>query len=160
MTTLAGGMRVRGVLFVLLWTMIVTGTGSGASDTARTGETPLNASVHDLVERPDDYDGRLVLVTGYVGRVGWERGRRGSEYVELRLDEAGTAAGAAEASVMVISWPGFPVKQCEHVLVQGVFHRSGNQAGRPYELFIEADAVLRDAPADPGRVPSACDKEI
>ncbi len=160
MTTLASGMPFRGLVFVLLWTVLVTGTGSAASDSARTGETPLNASVHDLVERPDDYDGRLVLVTGYVGRLAWERGRRGSEYVELRLDEAGTTAGAAEASVTVISWPGFAAKQCEHVLVQGTFHRSGNQAGRPYELFIEADAVLRDDPGTVGRVPSACDEKL
>jgi hypothetical protein len=160
MTALASGIQFRGLVFVLLWTVIVTGTGSAAPDSARTGETPLNASIHDLVERPDDYEGRLVLVTGYVGRVAWERGRRGSEYVELRLDEAGTASGATEASVTVVAWPAVAIKKCEYVLVQGVFHRSGNQAGRPYELFIEADAVLRDDPADPGRVPSACDKEI
>jgi hypothetical protein len=136
------------------------GEGSGVSDSALAGEAPRNAAVHDLVEHPEDFDGRLVLVTGYVGRVAWERGRRGSEYVELRLDEAGDAAGANEASVTVVSWPGSAIKQCQHVLVQGVFHRVGKQAGRPYELFIEADAVLRDDPAEPGRLPSACDKEI
>ncbi|MFZ5874894.1 MAG: hypothetical protein ACOYXU_00665 [Nitrospirota bacterium] len=113
-----------------------------------------------MVERPDEYDGRLVLVTGYVGRVAFERGRRGSEYVELRLDEAGTAVGASDASVTVISWPVSIFKACQHVLVQGIFHRTGKQAGRPYELFIEADAVLHDVPADTGRVPSVCDKEV
>jgi hypothetical protein len=151
--------RVRSVALVLLAPVVWTGMGWGGAHAARAGEAPLNAAVHDLVERPDDYDGRLVLVTGYVGRVAWERGRRGSEYVELRLDEAG-AAGGSEASVTVISWPGSIFKTCQHVLVQGIFHRTGKQAGRSYELFIEADAVLHDDAAEAGRVPSACDKEV
>jgi hypothetical protein len=160
MTLLANRSSIGTALLVFLLPVVWAGAVSGVLDFAQAGDAPLNAAVHDLVDHPDDFDGRLVLVTGYVGRVAWERGRRGSEYVEIRLDEAGIDVGSGEASVTVISWPGSAVKKCEHVLVQGVFHRAGKQAGRPYEFFIEADAVLRDAPTDAGRVPIACDKEI
>lgn len=134
--------------------------GWDAPAAAWAGEAPLNAAVRDLVEHPDQYDGRLVVVTGYIGHVAWERGRRGSEYVELRLDDAATEAGATEASVTVISWPGSALRKCQHVLVQGVFHRTGKQAGRPYEFFIDADSVLRDDPAESGRVPSECEEKL
>lgn len=127
---------------------------------ASAGEAPLNVAIHDLVEHPDQYDGRLVLVTGYVGHIAWERGRRGSEYVELRLDEAGTEAGATEASVTVIAWPVPIVRECQQVLVQGIYHRTGKQAGRPYEFFIDADAVLREVPDGSGHVPRACEKKL
>ncbi len=142
---------------VLAWRLAA---GYDVPAAAWAGEAPLNAAVRDLVEHPDQYDGRLVVVTGYIGHVAWERGRRGSEYVEIRLDEAATEAGVTEASVTVISWPGSAVRKCQHVLVQGVFHRTGKQAGRPYEFFIDADAVLRDDPGDAGRVPSACDEKL
>ncbi len=160
MTTPSGRSGMQGAVLAF-WGMVVwTATGLGAFDAAQAGEAPLNAAIHDLLERPDQYDGRLVVVRGYVSHVAWERGRRGSEYVELRLDEAGAASGASEASVTVISWPGSAVKKCQQVLVQGVFHRIGKQAGRPYEFFIDADAVLRDDPAETGRVPSACDENL
>ncbi|MFZ5862515.1 MAG: hypothetical protein ACOYXR_06745 [Nitrospirota bacterium] len=160
MTTPDTRWGVLGAVLAVFWALVWTAPGVGAFDTAHAGEAPLNAAIHDLVEHPDQYDGRLVLVTGYVGHIAWERGRRGSEYVELRLDEAGTEAGATETSVTVIAWLAPTVRECQQVLVQGTYHRTGKQAGRPYEFFIDADAVLRDVPDGSGRVPRACEKKL
>jgi hypothetical protein len=135
-------------------------TGCAAPATAWAGESPLNVAIHDLMEHPDQYDGRLVLVRGYVGHVAWERGRRGSEYVVLTVEEAGTKGPASVSTVTVIALTGPKIRPCQQVLVQGVYHREGKQAGRPYELFIDADAVIPDVPPASSLVPSDCEEKI
>jgi hypothetical protein len=150
----------HGAALALLWATVWTAAGLGAFEPARAAEAPLNVGIHDLLDHSDQYDGRLVVVTGYVGRVAWERGRRGSEYVELVLEEAGSGAPPHVATVTVVALTPPRVRACQHVLIQGVYHREGKQAGRPYEFFIDADAVIPDIPPESSRVPSDCEEKL
>lgn len=150
----------HGAALALLWATVWTATGLGAFELALAAEAPLNVRIHDLLDHSDQYDGRLVVVTGYVGHVAWERGRRGSEYVELVLEEAGSGVPPKAATVTVVALTPPKVRACQHVLVQGVYHREGKQAGRPYEFFIDADAVIPDIPPESSRVPIDCEEKL
>lgn len=106
-------------------------------------ELPMPATVRDLVSEPTRFDGHRVLVTGVIRSIEVERGRRGSEYFVLVLEEQVAAPGESSASVTVIidTIPG--IRKGQRAMIQGVFHREGNQRGRPYEYFIEAEPILR-----------------
>lgn len=107
-------------------------------------ELPLLVAVHDLVEDPAQYDGRRVVVTGLVRSIEFQRGRRGSEYILLVLEDETNPPSKGSATIQVIS-PIFPkVGKGQTALVQGVYHREGKQGGRPYEFFIDAEVVLRE----------------
>jgi hypothetical protein len=160
MMTVVDGWGRRGAVLTLFSAVVWTAAVLGAVHAARAGDAPLNAAVRDLVEQPDQYDGRLVVVTGYVGHVAWERGRRGSEYVELTLEEAGSGAPPTVSTVTVVALTPPKVRVCQHVVIQGVYHREGKQAGRPYEFFIDADAVIPDIPPESSRVPSDCEEKL
>jgi hypothetical protein len=123
-------------------------------------EVPANVAIHDLLESPDQYDGRRVVVTGFISSIAFEQGRRGSEYAVIKLEEAATSDPSTAYAVTVISLTMPKVGQCQHALVQGVYHRAGKQAGRPYEFFIDAEAVLLNDRTDSGRVPSECDEKL
>ena len=107
-------------------------------------ELPLPASIHDLVDDPDHYDGHRVFVTGLVHSIQLERGRRGSEYFVLILEEQAASPDGATLSVVAISETVPKVKEGHRAMVQGVYHREGKSGGRPYQFFIEADAILRE----------------
>jgi hypothetical protein len=123
-------------------------------------ELPLPAAIRDLINEPDQYDGRRVFVSGFVRSIEFERGRRGSEYAILVLEETVPSVPPAVYAVRVISLTFPTVRTCQHALVQGTYHRQGKQAGRPYEFFIDAEAVLRDDPVHSGRVPSGCEEKL
>lgn len=123
-------------------------------------EVPANVAIHDLLEDPDQYDGRRVVVTGFISSIEFERGRRGSEYAILVLEETRAGVPATVYAVKVVSLTMPRVGPCQYALVQGTYHRQGKQAGRPYEFFIDAEAVLQDEPADGGRVPRACEERL
>jgi hypothetical protein len=76
-----------------------------------------------------------------------QQGRRGSEYVELTLQERGTARSTDPPVVTVVSLTIPRLRVGEAALVRGVYHREGKQAGRPYEFFIDADEIRRDSAA-------------
>jgi hypothetical protein len=106
-------------------------------------ELPMLVSVTELTADPDQYDGHRIVVTGYVRSMEIQRGRRGSEYIMLVLEEkASNTSSAPSVSVVSLTLP--PVREGGHALVQGVYHREGRQAGRTFEHFIDAEMVLRE----------------
>jgi hypothetical protein len=144
---------MKGLAFrIFLVGIVVSPMGSSLALSAeRSREAPMNVAIHDLLETPDRYDGRRVLVTGFISSI---------EYAILTLEE--TAAGVTPAvyAVKVISLTFPRVSKCQHAVVQGTYHRQGKQAGRPYEFFIDAEAVLQDDPAGSKRVPSECEEKL
>jgi hypothetical protein len=106
-------------------------------------ELPMLVSVGDLTADPDQYDGHRVVVTGSVRSLEIQRGRRGSEYIMLILEE-NTASASSGPSVSVVTLTLPPVRQGHHALVQGVYHREGKQAGRTFEHFIDAEVILKE----------------
>lgn len=131
-----------------------------AGATPQPREVPANVAIHDLLADPDRYDGKRVVVTGVVSSIAFEQGRRGSEYAVIMLEETVTSGPPTAYAVTVISLTMPRIRQCQPALVQGVYHRQGKQAGRPYEFFIDADAVLESDPSESGRVPSECEEKL
>ena len=103
----------------------------------------MQVTVNDLAAEPEQYDGHRVVVTGRVRSLEMQMGRRGSEYFVLVLEEDSPASSGATQPVQDYS-PTVPkVQRGDHALVQGVYHREGKEAGRPFEHFVEAEAILR-----------------
>ena len=150
--------QLCGVLLVGI-AMVVTQPGLAAAK-QQPRDAPANVAIHDLLEDPDRYDGRRVVVTGFVSSIAFEQGRRGSEYAVLMLEETVTSVPPTAYAVKVISLTMPKVRQCQYALVQGVYHREGKQAGRPYEFFIDAEAVLENDGTESGRVPSGCEEKL
>ena len=109
-------------------------------------ELPVLVTIKDLLTEPNPYDGHRVLVAGRILSMELQTGRRGSEFIMLVLEEKAPSTTEANLSVQVISLTIPKVRQGNDALVQGVYHREGNQAGRPFEHFIDADAIIREKP--------------
>lgn len=156
----------RGQLMVWVCRVLIAGIAMFAAQPGTVGasqqprEVPANIAIHDLLDDPDRYDGRRVVVAGFVSSIEFERGRRGSEYAVLMLEESGTGAPKTVHAVKVISLTFPKIRKCQYALIQGVYHREGKQAGRPYEFFIDAEAVLENDSEGSGRLPSDCEKKL
>jgi hypothetical protein len=109
-------------------------------------ELPLLVTVSDLAKEPHEYDGHRVVVTGRVQSMEIQRGRRGSEFLMLVLEEdAPSAPSSGTIQPVQVYSPTIPkVHQGERALVQGVFHIEGMQAGRSFEHFVDAEVVLQN----------------
>lgn len=107
-------------------------------------ELPMLVTFKDLLTEPDQYDGHRVVVIGRVRSIEVQEGRRGGIYMLLVLEEELSESSESVSSVKVVSLTVPPVREGHRALVQGVYHREGKAGGRPYEYFIEADAILKD----------------
>jgi hypothetical protein len=107
-------------------------------------ELPMLVTVSDLAAEPGQYDGHRVVVTGRVRSIEMQMGRRGSEYLMLILEEDSPASSGTVQPVQVYS-PTIPkVREGDHALVQGVYHKEGKQAGRLFDHFVDAEVILRE----------------
>jgi hypothetical protein len=134
------------VALVLLFLGGWPGPASGAPLRANTSpkELPLLVTVGELAAQPDQYHNHRIVVSGRVRSIEIQRGRRGSEYVMLILEEVAPDAVESAPTVAVISLTLPKVGEGHHALVQGVYHREGRQGGQPFEHFIDAEVVLRE----------------
>ena len=107
-------------------------------------EPPLSVTISALLSGPDQYDGQRVIVSGRVRSIELQEGRRGSSYVRIVLDEVGNKSDEPVPSVTVIILNIPPVREGLDVLVQGVYHREGRQAGRIFENFIDAEVIVKE----------------
>jgi hypothetical protein len=139
-------LRMGAVALVLLFLGGWPGPASGAPLRANTSakELPMLVTVGELAAQPDQYHNHRIVVSGRVRSIEIQRGRRGSEYVMLILEEVASDAAESAPTVAVISLTLPKVGQGHHALVQGVYHREGRQGGQPFEHFIDAEVVLRE----------------
>jgi DNA replicative helicase MCM subunit Mcm2 (Cdc46/Mcm family) len=107
-------------------------------------DPPVSLTIEELMAGSDHYDGQRVIVTGRVRSMEIQKGRRGSNYVMVVIEELGHQSGEAVASVNVIILNIPSVREGNDVRVQGVYHREGRQAGKTFEHFIDAEAILKD----------------
>ena len=112
--------------------------------TDSTGKEPPRVSISDLDQEPQQYDNRMVLISGLVRSVEFQRGRRGSEYLLLTLEEIHGASPEPHQSVKVVTHELTRVKVGEQILVRGIYHIKGNQGGRTYEGFIDAEEIKQE----------------
>lgn len=107
-------------------------------------ELPMQVTVSDLRASPDLYDNHRVVVTGQVRSIEVQKGRRGGSFVLLVLEERPQGTPEIILSIQVVSLTLPHVSEGHRALVQGVYHREGWAGGRPFEQFIEAEAILRE----------------
>jgi len=114
---------------------------------AKEAPPPLRVSVGDLAREPQRYDKQMVIVSGVVRAIEFQRGRRGSEYLLLTLEEihAGPHEQLPTVSVVTQDIPRLNVG--DQVVVRGVYYIEGKQGGRPYERFIDAEEIKRESAA-------------
>jgi hypothetical protein len=107
-------------------------------------DPPITVTIQALMTAPEQYDGQRVIVTGRVRSMEVQTGRRGSSYVIIILEEAGNSPDKTGPAVSVIILDIPKVSIGGDALVQGVYHREGRQAGKTFEHFIDAEAVLKE----------------
>jgi len=147
-SSLSEGQRLRALYrrglsgFFLLIFLLTLGNDLPAQGPAK--ELPVLVTVGDLAEKPGQYDGHRVVVTGRVRSMEMQLGRRGSEYLMIILEEDSPASSGKVKPVQVYI-PTIPkVREGDRALVQGVYHIEGMQAGRSFEHFVDAEVVLRN----------------
>jgi len=138
------GLFLRTSLTVLLLILVLLVFRSNQPAYGISKELPMQVSVSDLASEPKQYDGHRVVVTGRVRSMEVQLGRRGSEYLMIVLEEDSPASSEKVKPVQVYI-PTVPkVREGDRALVQGVYHIEGKQAGRFFEHFVDAEAVLRN----------------
>lgn len=131
-------------LTVFLSFLVFLAFGSNPSVYGISKELPMQVTVTDLASEPKQYDGHRVVVTGRVRSMEVQMGRRGSEYLMIILEEDSPSSSGKVKPVQVYI-PTVPkVHEGDRALVQGIYHIEGKQAGRDFEHFVDAEAVLRD----------------
>src|SRR3990172_5673547 len=91
-------------------------------------DLPVLVTIKELLTEPNQYDGHRVVVAGRIRSIELQAGRRGSEYIMLVLEEDAPNATEPKLSLEVISLTIPKVRQGNHALVQGIYHREGKQA--------------------------------
>lgn len=105
---------------------------------------PVMVSVRDLVSDPDRFDGHRVVVSGRVRDISLQKGRRGGNYIVLRLESLKSNPRKSRPVVKVFSLIPAPVLRGNEALVQGIYYIKGRAGGLPFENFIQADAIMKD----------------
>jgi hypothetical protein len=108
-------------------------------------EFPIPTTVTDLTSQPKQYDGSRVFVSGTVREVKLERGRRGSEFLAMVLEET-EPKGADRPSIQVFSQTLVSVDSGSRVSVQGTYHHDSYYGGWRYDDFIAAETIIQDQP--------------
>jgi hypothetical protein len=127
------------IALALLCTLFVALPRPWAGDA--TGDEPLRASISDLGREPQRYDKRMVIISGVVRSIEFQRGRRGSEYLLLLLEEIHAEPRQQPPTVNVVTHDLTRVKVGQQILVRGIYHITGNQGGRTYEGFIDVEEI-------------------
>jgi hypothetical protein len=116
----------------------------GLTAQAAPKELPVLVAIKDLLTESNPYDGHRVVVAGRIRSMELQTGRRGGEFIMLILEEDAPDAAGPDLFIEVVSLTIPKVRQGDRALVQGVYHREGKQAGRPFERFIDADTIIRE----------------
>jgi hypothetical protein len=129
--------------YILLFLLLLLAFSADSIAKGPLKEPPLSVTIGALLAGPDQYDGQRVIVSGRVRSIELQKGRRGSSYVMIVLEEMDFQSGESVPSVNVIILNVPPVYEGNEVLVQGVYHREGRQAGRTFEHFIDAEVIFK-----------------
>lgn len=119
--------------------------GAPARLWAKEAAPPRHVSVGDLAREPQRYDKQMVIVSGVVRSIEFQRGRRGSEYLLLTLEEIHAGPQQQLPTINVVTQDVARVQIGEQLLVRGIYYVEGKQAGRPYERFIDAEEIKRES---------------
>ncbi len=91
-------------------------------------------SVADLLQNPERYDGKTVIVEGKITSYQERLSRRGNPYTTFRLEDNGF-------SVAVFAWGYLGLKDGSRVRVSGVFQRVKRVGRYTFYNEISADEV-------------------
>lgn len=106
-------------------------------------DLPELVAISELISSGDRYHGRRVVIVGKLQEIAGEQGRRGSRFYKVIVaapSERDLSEGQFEIIVFTYDAPVIP--SGTEVLVQGTYYREGRWAGKPFERFIESEAIL------------------
>ncbi|MBI1821733.1 MAG: hypothetical protein HY036_11065 [Nitrospirae bacterium] len=106
---------------------------------ADTVTSPLSIEV--IRSSPELYDGKNIKVSGQVRSLNPSRGKRGSEFMVLVLENSNFQPGDSSQTLTVFSYFTPPLKKGGRVIVTGVYHKTGYWAGSTHDHFIEASKI-------------------
>lgn len=138
------GFQRHGLIWIGIVSLLVLAPWTSSLAKRPLKDPPLSVTVGALVTAQDEYDGRRVIVTGRIRSMELQKGRRGSQYVKIVLEEVGTDSRQPVPTVDIIILSVPSVRPGGLALVQGVYHREGRQGGWPLEHFIEAEVILKE----------------
>lgn len=111
---------------IILWTIL------GSQGSAK--ELPILVTLEEL--EGDQYNTQRVVVMGSVRSVEGKRGRQGSQYFQIEIDDE-------ERTITILSLSMPKISPGHFVAVQGTFHQRGWFAGYPMSQYIIAEMVVK-----------------
>jgi hypothetical protein len=122
--------RISRPLVLLLWAVAFLAIGLAVPALARD-------RIGDILNRPEAFDGREVVLEGKVSALDPRTSRRGNDYFTFRLsDETG-------ASLKVFSWGKPAIAPGDRVEVRGRFQRKRQVGSYTFTNEVEASRVRR-----------------
>ncbi|MFI5305469.1 MAG: hypothetical protein ACHQYP_11840 [Nitrospiria bacterium] len=94
-----------------------------------------------LLLSPDEYDGKTVRVSGRVQTISAERGKRGSEYLKIVIEDSQQNQEQTTETLNVFIYSSPRIKKGSSIIVSGIYHKSGHWGGSEQEHFIEASLI-------------------
>jgi hypothetical protein len=91
---------------------------------------------------PDEFDGKEVRVSGQVRSINSERGKRGSEYLAIVIEETQGAPNEDPETIKVFIYYAPRIKKGSSIIVSGTYHKWGHWGGSEQEHFIEAKKII------------------
>ncbi len=109
-------------------------------------ELPTPVSIKALAEDETRFDGHRIIVSGRVQSIFMQRGRLGSPYLKIILEENRPNNKTEILLVEVISTDFPKIKSGDDILVQGNYRISGERVGRIFPHYIDAEIIVYDIP--------------
>lgn len=124
----------KGLLVLRTVIVISTLVPAGSAETPRR-ELPVLVTIRELMEDPERYDGRRVVVMARVRSIELQKGRRGGDYIVMVLEQSPSESKGRMTddmvSIQVFSLTLPPVREGQRAVVQGVYHREAMAGGLP-----------------------------
>jgi len=101
-----------------------------------------NASVHQVLDAPSEFDGAAVHITGQVLSIEERLSRNGHFYRVFTLTDPNTGRKSSHSlKVFSFSWP--TVNPGDTIVVEGTYRVDYWFGGWPFENFIDAETIRR-----------------
>ena len=100
--------------------------------------------VHDIIADPTQFHGQRVVLSGMVQSIKLMRGRMGSEFILILIEETGPVHYENRPTVKVVVYTNPMIKVGQAVAILGVYHREGRVRGLLYNSFIAGEEIRRE----------------
>ena len=115
----------------------------------QSSEDPINADpkrvkVHDILHDPTQFHGQQIVLSGVVQSIKLMRGRMGSEFILILLEETGPVRYESRPTVKVVVYTNPKIRVGQTVSILGIYHQEGRVRGLLYHSFIAGEEIHRE----------------